>query len=301
MAIAAAAIGGLSACESAPARASTPEGMCAYLVGNGNQTRGNRTVNRIIYPGNAVDYNSDYDKAYYFPCGPRNYVVSTTSSDAGGTELLYGRTRQGTLVKVSVASYWMPNLEEGVLRQFITLCQKYNCANDNLDGDGSASNFASDGWNGMLQENFHPALKRAAKGALGDIDDSAWQTGNQDERVKLAGEISDKFRAEVQTATGFIDPIFCSSGSIGSRDAFDCGNVRIVVDGVAAADDSLQQTNDDQIKQQREIEVRAKTVIDRINLSNQTYGPELGALLRACEDRPQATCVLGDARVQVNK
>lgn len=293
---------GMTACgESHPARATTPEGMCAYLVGNGNQNSGNRTVNSIIYPGQSLDFNADYDEIHYFPCGPRNYVVSPNSGDAGGRDLLVGRTKQGTSVVVAASAYWMPNLQENVLRQFIVLCQKYNCASPDLNGSNGASNFASEGWNGLLQENLHPSLQRAAAAVLPGIDDSAWQTANQDERVKLAADISDRLKAEIQTVTGFADPLFCSSGSTGTKENFDCGNIRIVVDFVAAADNGLQQQTDDQIKHQREMDLQGKTATDRVNLTNQLYGPDLGALVRACQDNPGATCVLGGANVQVNK
>ncbi|MBB3752404.1 hypothetical protein FHT44_004916 [Mycolicibacterium sp. BK634] len=287
-------------CESSPGRVTTPEGMCAYLVGNGNQLNGNRTVNDIIYPGNSRDYNQDYDQAKYFPCGPRNYIVSPNSGDAGGKDLLVGRTKQGTSVQVSASAYWMPNLQESVLRQFITLCQKYNCANDNLDGNSNASNFASPGWNGMLAENFHPAFQRAAAAVLPTIDDSAWQSANQDERNKLAAGMSDRFLTELQTVTGFTAPLFCSSGSTGSKTSFDCGNIRIVVDYVAAADNSLQQQTDENIKRQREIEMQRQAAQARIDLTNQLYGPDLGAVVRACQD-VQSSCVIANSPVQVHK
>src|SRR5690349_4437281 len=119
-------------------KVTTPEGMCAALVGTGNLNGGNRTVNNVVYPASRVDYNPQYDMARYFPCGPRNYIVNAKSGDKRGTDALTGRTASGIPVYVWATAYWQPNLSESGIKQFLVLCQKYDCWQGDL-GVGSAN------------------------------------------------------------------------------------------------------------------------------------------------------------------
>lgn len=280
---------------------STPQGMCAYLIGNGNASGGNRTVNKIVYPGETAKYNSDFDSPNYFPCGPRNFVVAENSGDeeAGGKTLLDARTKTGTQVRVSLSAYWTPNRGSAAVEDFITLCAKYNCASQDLNGNDGDTNFSSPGWNGMLRENLYPALQRSAASVLPTISDEIWIQDDAGLKKDASDAISFAFADELAKTTGASEPLFCGSGSTGNSDDFECADVRIVVDKVVAANSGLQTQTDEQLAKQRQIDLENNTAEARIALSDRLYGP-LAAQIRACEDRKEAICVIGGQSVQVS-
>jgi hypothetical protein len=300
---------GLSGCGAAShSWATTPEGMCGYLVGNGAQggggtERGNRTVNKIVYPGQGVEYNEGYDMVRYFPCGPRNYNVSPTSGDqaAGGQVLLQARTKDNTPVFVDLMVWWMPNLKEAALRQFITLCQKYECSNDNLD-TSSGGNFSSNGWNGLLNENFHFTLEQLVKRNTNLVGDDVWLKEDMGLRDQLAGAISDGWNAEFQKVSGATEDLVCGSVNTGSAENFDCQHIRVQVTRVYPVNQDLADSNSKAIAQKREAEIKAQQANDRKGAAIAVYGPELADLALFCEDHPSATCVVGaPTNVQVNR
>lgn len=292
----------MTACSISNDRISNPEGMCAYTVGNGNLQGGNRTVNKVVWPTQSADFQSDYDNARYFPCVNRNYEVSETSPDvnAGGQVLLQGRTSNNTPVFVNLVMYWQPNLQEGPLRQFITMCQKYSCSNDSPTLD-SKGNFASDGWNGMLNENWHRTLEQLVKRNTPTFNDDMWITADQKQRDDLAAAISRDFGAEFQKVSGATTDLVCASVNSTDFKNFDCQNVRVVVKNVVPVDGNLAKSNSDAITQKRQTDLKNQQAADRIAVANTLYGPGLGQMALFCEDHPSATCVVGPAAVIVNK
>lgn len=299
---AAVAVGGVSACGSVSDHyILTPESMCAYLVGKGNQSGGNRTVNQVVWPASkSQGFNTDFDMERYFPCGPRNYVVSPTSNDkdADGQVLLDAHTVKGTEVHVSVTMYWTPNRKDGVIQKFIAFCQKYSCSSDNLD-DKNNTNFSTTGWSGMLKENFHPVLQRLAVTGMKDVGEDIWIKDDVDLKNQVAQTMMDNFFGEMQKVSGYTDNLFCGSGSPGGAKDFDCQQVRIVVDKVEAATGDLQTQTNKQIEQQRQNELQQNTANDRIATTDRLYGP-LAPQVRACQDLAEkATCVIGGTSVQV--
>lgn len=301
-AVSALALLGVAACDSNPARASTPEGMCAYLVGNGNQNGGNRTVNKVVWPTQNFDYSGDYDMARYFPCGPRNYNVSPDSpdKDAGGQILLQSRTANNTPVYVDLIVWWMPNLKETALRQFITLCQKYECSNDNPSPD-SNGNFANTGWNGMLRENFHVALEQLVKRNTNLVSDDVWLKEDMGLRDQLAAAIAAGWNAEFAKVSGATEDLICGSTNSDTPNNFDCQQVRVQVSRVYPVSQQLADSNSAAIAAQRQTEIAAQQAQARIAATDALYGPDLGRLARFCEDHPQAICSPGGYALQVNR
>jgi len=306
-AFAATAALGLSGCTDSSyySKASLPEGMCAAVVGNGNQHGGNRTVNQVGYPGTVVEYNSTYDMIRYFPCGPRNYRIAANSEDKGGTQLLVGRTEDGTPVNLSVTAYWQPNLSEEGIMTFLTLCQKYDCWQNDL-GVGSA-NSSSPGWQNMLFENMRPTLERVADRALPSVTDTVWSANNPDERRDLGNEMSDLFTAQLQAVTGSVQDVFCGSTDVqtgaDTGKTYDCQPVRVVVDGVWAQDGGRQAQVDQAAQRQQEIDLRNNEAQARIDLTNRLYG-EFADEYRVCRDL-EAQCQMvispGEVKVTTNK
>ena len=287
---------GVTACTQ---QIQTADTMCGFLLGKGgNDENSNRTVNKIKHPGEKDTYDDSYDNARYFPCGPRNYIVSPQSKDPDGTILLTAHTKQGTLVNIEATAYWTPNQHTGEIDKFIDFCQgKYDCATG--DQNVTGANFATDGWNGMLRENMHYVLQRVAAASFPQVDDAIWIKDDPTQKDSAAKLMSDAFGDEMQKTSGFTVDLFCASGSEGNADTFDCKHVRIVVDKVTAANADLQNQSDAALAQQRETDLKAAAADARISLTDKLYG-SLAPQYRACEDLgTKATCVIGGNSVQV--
>lgn len=272
---------GLSACANDSTLAASPS-MCAYTIGDGSKDS-DRNIDKVLLPGDdASDYDGDKKDARYFPCGSRNYVVSSDSGDADGKVLLTARTKDQTPVSISVSVYWMVNQNRDVLKQFIAFCEKYSCAKG--DADSGANNFATEGWNGMLKENFHGVLQTLAEAAFVNIDDSVWKTGDLTQRQIAADAMSKAFAAEMRKRTGYTSDLFCGSTSASKDGKFDCTDVRITVDNVVAANADLQNAATKAKAQQSETDLANQNAQTRIDSTNRLYGPDLAAKVRACQD-----------------
>lgn len=288
----------LTACDENTA--ATTLSACGFVIGKGGDDHeSNRSVNELLRPDETVRFDGRLNEAKYFPCTTRNYAINPTSTDAQGTLLLDVRTKDGTQVKVSVTAYWAPNQSsDDALREFIAFCEgKYRCASGSPEGDGDATNFSTPGWSGMLAENMHPVLQRIAETAFREIEDTVWVEDRKDLKDKASTSMQGAFAGEMQKLTGSTVDLFCGSSGATSGQS-DCPEVRIVVDKVVAADDGLQQQTQRAAAQRRQIDLEQQQAADRIRLTDQVYGP-LGPLVRACQDQPQAICVLGTGEVQV--
>lgn len=301
LAVAAVAALVLAGCSSMGENAvvTTPDGMCAYTVGNGNMQGGNRTLNKVIYPASSDRYNSGYDMIRYFPCKGRNYAISPSSEDKGGNILMEGRTADGIPVYVIGTSYWQPNFSDEGMKAFLVLCQKYSCASDNL-GVGD-SNSSSAEWQNMLFENMHPVMQRAAENALPKLTADAWKRNDPDQRKLLAELMSNDFADQTMKLTGDVVSIWCGSGSTGQGATFDCQNMRVVIDAIVPKDGELLAVQATQQKEQQKLDDQRALATQRIEQTNSLYGPVLGAQVRACQDLgPSCKLVLGSgAMVQV--
>lgn len=281
---------GLTACASETTLASTAQ-MCAYTVGSGEDGK-NRAIDDIKLPSdtNAIEFKTDDKNARYFPCGSRNYVVNASSEDKKGNELLEARTKDGTRVLVSATALWMVNQNTDAIKQFISLCEKYSCASGDIGG--GSSNFSTEGWQGMLAENFHSVLQEIADKAVVQVDDNVWKTSDVNLRSQIADAMSEEFKAAMRTRTGYTEDLFCGSSEAKGEGEFDCTNVRIVDVKVEAADENLQRATENNRAQQTEINEKATAAAERIRVTEQLYGPELARQMRACQDFGNVKCFI---------
>lgn len=135
------------------------------------------------------------------------------------------------------------------MRKFYTVCFKYQCASPkDIGGD---TNYSSKGWNGMLGENFGPAMDTSARRAAAKVEDSIWRQNDQEQYKLLSDGMSAVFADVMRANFGFSEDLFCGSGnSVWSdpknpgKGKFDCTPVRIVVNAVkrrqAQADESTE-------------------------------------------------------------
>lgn len=217
---------------------------CAFVVGDG-QNGDNARVHRIIYPGQSVNDNNS-EKVWYVPCNSRNYIVNDgTEKNANGEligdshTLLEATLNSGVTIQVAATAYWTLNESNQAMRDFYNVCFKYTCASS--EDQGGNANYASKGWNGMLGEDFYPALNRSAKRAAKEagIDDSIYLTQDPTQYQKLGNQMSMVFADEVRATLGYSEDLFCGSGNSAwsdpnnpGRGTYNCSSVRIVVDQV---------------------------------------------------------------------
>ena len=97
----------LGGCSSA----ATPSSTCGFIVGNG-ENGSDAKIHRVVYPGQQVNYSTD-EKALYFPCNSRNFIVNPPGTkDPSGHELgdrhtaATAKTKDGATVKVWLTAAW---------------------------------------------------------------------------------------------------------------------------------------------------------------------------------------------------
>ncbi len=225
---------------------------CGFVVGDAT----NKVIlKRIVYPGQSVVLG-DYETVTYVPCNSRNYIindgkVTNANGDKVGDRdvLISATTAPGTPISIAASAFWTLNQSEEALKLFYTACLKYNCASS--DDIGGESNFSTPGWNGLLAENFGPALDAAAKQAASEMDDRLWQSYDYALYQQLADRMSEIFADKVRARLGFNVDLFCGSGNSPWADPskpgegeFTCLPVRIVVDDVQRGEiDSTESTD----------------------------------------------------------
>ena len=195
---------------------STTTASCAFVVGNGRG--GNDTkLHKIVYPGQLVAI-SENETISYVPCNSRNYIINNgTVKNANGETVgdrgtpIVAYTSTGVQINIVTRALWTLNQSNAAMLKFYTVCFKYQCASSQDIGGGS--NFSTPGWNGMLAENFGPAMDSAARLAAIKVGDSIWQLHDpmlyQSLGDNMSAVIADVMRANL----GFSEDLFCGSGN----------------------------------------------------------------------------------------
>lgn len=266
------AAGTLTACTSA----ATPSGMCGWIVGDG-QNGHDRKTKQIVYENENPDVDANSEEAHYVPCGARNFIITD-----GSTKDLKGKplgdqttpdtatTKTNTPVKVQLAAYWELNQSKSALTEFQSVCNKYDCYTKNTNA--GSSNFATTGWNKMLQEDFAPSIQSALDTAMKQMPDEIWE--NQDPVLyqQLSKLLAADFMEQVRVPTGSNIDLFCGSGNSGwdiAHKKFTCTNVRFSVTKVESASKSTQTAAT--AKSQTQINTDANSA--RYNSKFPLYGP----------------------------
>lgn len=217
---------------------------CAFVVGDGHGGD-DAKVHRVIYPSQSIN-DSDSENVWYVPCNSRNYIVNDgTEKNANGDvigdshTLLEATLNSGVTIQVAATAYWTLNESDQAMRDFYNVCFKYTCASSK--DQGGNANYASKGWNGMLGEDFYPALDRSAKRAAKEagINDSIYLTQDSTQYQKLGNQMSTVFADEVRATLGYSEDLFCGSGNSAwtnpnspGKGEYNCSPVRIVIDHV---------------------------------------------------------------------
>ena len=158
------------------------------------------------------------------------------------------------LWRVGATAYWQLNQSDEAMRLFYPLCEKYPCWND-TNASGNV-NYSSAGWNGMLGENFAPAMEIATQIGAYQIDDSILTDPSQKEA--LATLMSDNFNDVARMPTGYDVDLFCGSGNSGWVDEenrgpsgqFICSQVRFVINSVIPDTTGESATNSGFLEEQ---------------------------------------------------
>jgi hypothetical protein len=221
--------------------ASTTTASCAYIVGDGTY---DSKVHKIVYPGQQVPASLSDERIYYVPCNSRNFIINDgTVTNANGDKvgdrsvLIKATTSTGVPITISARALWTLNQDETSMKAFYSVCLKYNCAStQDQSGD---SNFATAGWNGMLAENFGPAMDSAARDAAIVTNDDVWQKHDPAQYKILGDSMSAVFAEKVRQNLGYPQDLFCGSGNSAWENpaspgvgTFTCSPVRIIVDDV---------------------------------------------------------------------
>lgn len=273
----------------------TPTGMCGWVVGDGLNGH-DAKIHKTVYPDESVSYQAD-EEAHYVPCGPRNFIITDGSVKGLGdqTTPIEAVTENNTPVLVQVDALWQLNQGKQALAKFAELCNKYACYTKHPTA--GSSNFATKGWNGMLRENFSPAITDAMQIAMQKIPDSIWKTQNVDDKKKLDDLLSAAFMDSIRVRTGYNVDLFCGSGNSGwdnpskpGTGTFTCTNVRFDVTKVVAKNAETQNN----ATAQNQTQLDTETNQGRYDKSVPLYGDQthywLGVQDSASKCRKGATC-----------
>ncbi|MBI2421093.1 MAG: hypothetical protein HYV38_03345 [Candidatus Levybacteria bacterium] len=259
-----------------PNNVATTTASCAFVTGDGRDGR-DAKLHRVLYPGQAVRVANE-EKVSYFPCNSRNYIINDgTVTNANGERvgdrdrLIEATTEKGVPITIAVTAYWTLNQSETSMRQFFNVCFKYLCASpQDLSGD---TNYSTEGWNGMLGENFGPVLDRTAREAAQNAEDSIWQRHDPTQYKILGDTMSDNFAEVIRANLGYPEDLFCGSGNSIWPDPnrpgegkFECYPVRIVVDDVQRVQVQTDDSTDGTL------------AVNKLRLENAQalYGPNAG-------------------------
>lgn len=264
---------GLTACTAV----STPTGMCGWVVGDG-EGNNDAKIHDTVYPDESVSYEAD-EVAHYVPCGPRNYIINDGSVEGLGDQKVpvEAMTSDETPVLVQVDALWQLNQSEEALTKFAELCNKYICYTE--EAQAGDTNYATEGWNGMLRENFSQAVTRATKEAMLQIPDAIWKTQDPIETKKLNELLSTAFMESIRVRTGYNVDLFCGSGNSGwdnpakpgeDGNNFTCTNVRFDVTSVDR--DTRQAKNNTTTESKTQLDTEANQA--RYDKSVPLYGDQ---------------------------
>lgn len=245
----------LAACSSNEA---TTTASCAFITGDGEKGH-DAKLHDVLYPGEAVHRDNSEDISWV-PCNSRNYIINDGSvRNANGDKVgdrdtpIVATTKTGVTIHISATAYWTLNESEASMRNFYAVCFKYSCANGEDVGGGS--NFSTPGWNGMLAENFGPAMDKAARLAAIEADDSIWQTHDPDQYQALADKMSAVFSGVIQANFGYTEDLFCGSGNSVWSDpnkpgegTFSCTPVRVDITDIQVVSGQSSQSSEGAIE-----------------------------------------------------
>lgn len=221
-----------------------------YVVGKGGGDA--HKIKHVVYPGEKVKIDGD-EESWYVPGNARNFIIKNSDDSGDRKEPVVAYTagdpnNPAMQVKIYLSAYWALNQNEDVLRSFLPFCEKYTCYSK--DHDDNDSNFASKGWNGMLAENFSPAIDRAVNDVIKNFNADLWANTElwNDEENGLATQIESVFMAEIKKswATESDKDFFCGNGSATRDKAVACEPIRFVIDSVQPYDSRVVQIKQDQ-------------------------------------------------------
>ena len=249
---------------------------CAFVAGNGTDGY-DSNLHRIIYPGQIAP-EPTHENITYVPCNSRNYIINDGKvKDANGNVvgdrhvLIFAATSTGVPIMIAARALWTLNQSEVAMRAFYNVCFKYQCAS--VQDQAGSANYSTPGWNGMLGENFSPAMDTAARIAAIKVADAIWKSHDPTQYQILADSMSAAFGDAVRANLGYPMDLFCGSGNSTWSDPtkpgegeFTCTPVRIVVDDVQRG----QVQADDSTEGVRTINAQ------RLTNAQALYGPEAG-------------------------
>lgn len=253
----------LTACSQAQPAIS----QCAIVTNNGFGAS-SQDITALVRPGGKVDIGNN-QIAWYYPCDARNYVTMPVGGDRQSPMSVRtgpGKNQPGMPVQVWTAVYWTPNESDAAMKAFLPFCLKYGCASQDYQTDQSvadSAHFSTPGWNGMLAENFGPAIDRATQDVIGQFGPDLWVDHSQ--WSKLGTLIAQNLDAELAKETGSSIPFFCGDSSTPTT----CTSMQVVVNNVTPTDPQVQQLYDQQIAAENSIAVNTA----RLNAAKELYGP----------------------------
>jgi hypothetical protein len=291
-------LAGLTACSSANAFPS----QCAYVIGDG--AGDSHQIKQIIRPGGRVDDKGD-DLVEFVPCNARNFLITDQEKTGDRQSPALGRTaasgKEPALpVKAYLRSYFTLNQSDDALRAFLPFCEKYGCYETDPDKVTGGSNYSTDGWNGMLRENYSLVIDKVFRDAVADFPPTVWQT--QGEWPKIAEKMSASFAKEMQKATGSTENFFCGTWNKDQDRTENCTPVRFEIDSIRPEDERVES-----IQQQTALAEQEKALNDAKAKATATrYGPlsnyfnGLQDTIAACKEAGQScTIVIGGSNIQV--
>lgn len=253
--------------------AATTTASCAFVTGNG-QNGNDAKLHRIVYPGQSVQVDSNENESFV-PCNSRNYIINNgTVTNANGQkvgdrgQLIVATTSTSVTINIAVRALWTLNQSDTAMRAFYNVCFKYQCASPE-DQSGDA-NFSTEGWNGMLAENFGPAMDTSARMAAITVDDSIWKQHDPAQYQALGDKMSAVFADVIRANLGYREDLFCGSGNSAWSDpdspgegTFNCTPVRIVVDDVQLVPDQSDQSSEGAVAINQQRKASAEVLYDQ--------------------------------------
>lgn len=281
---------GLSACGTARAYSS----QCAFIIGDG--VGDNRDVKKVVYPGTRFSVGDDIVR--FVPCNARNFIIANRENNRDRTNPVEAKTaatetKPATRVQVYLSTFWALNQKESVLKEFVPFCEKYNCYASESKVSGS-DNYSTPGWNGMLGENFSPAIDRAVATAMTKFPPNVWEDRSQ--WTKVADAIQQEIQKELRVATGSKNDFFCSSGS-DTREGEKCDPPRFVIDHMEPADKRLIQQQQDVAAAtgQKTVDTERRAAAEKLYGNLAGYYLGLQDTIAACQKAGQnCTVIVGN-------
>lgn len=295
------AMTGLAGCNNTK----TSAAECAYVIQNGYFDA--KHIQDIVLPGNRV--NTHNTQVSYVPCNARNFIITTRKDVGDRSDPVRAKTAAdlhtstpAMPVVIQLTAYFQLNQhDKEAMKDFYGFCQKYDCFGS-ADEISHSANFASDGWRGLLRENFSFAIDRTAVQAVQQFGPDLWN--NRAEWPKVADMLSTDFANQIKTSTGSKYDYFCASGA-----GTECKPVRFTIEDIEPADPAVKAIYDQQVLvgNQKALSLAQKAANQAaLDAAKAKYGPNAGAILgqldviNACKSTG-GTCVVsvGGAAVTV--